>query len=479
MSIFGKIFKIATDVAQQRINTAVSIIKLPLDVISIRESQDVARLALEHINRTTQLITTPIKIMADTINIVKPMETNSISSWDNREIKKDAKTYIVIHGFQSGANEQWVKNIESALSKKDPSANILALDWLNGGNFMKKLVNNEYTNAADMTAEAGKYLAQYLKDQGLDPSKVTLIGHSLGSHVAGIAGKEYQNLTKNKLSEILALDPAGVENGTKLMWDGLRNSSADRVVSLHTSRIFGTKEEKTSDPRNARLSHLDLHINSHDIYQPDANAPIGNHSYPQELLVKLLKGDSFKQADGSVFNLDSLKNWKGNKEIITKSSTPDFLLSDRADSLLSQSKNSPSELYQIQPSFAQEFNWMEQGCMNYAETVDHSNFYINAGNSFQSGANDWLIGQSNTTNHSTETRLDVFQSPSVFNTNLDMFGINFLNSNNSLPLHMGSLSQVNDSACYLNSPVDMQNSNNIISGQSQNAFMKIDGQSFV
>jgi pimeloyl-ACP methyl ester carboxylesterase len=453
MSIFGKIFKVATDVVQQKINTAVSIIKLPIDVISIRETQDVVRLFTDHANRITQVITTPIKIMADTINIVKPMETNSISSWENREIKKDAKTYIVIHGFQSGANEQWVTNIESGLAKKDPSANILALDWLNGGNFMKNWVNKEYTNAADMTADAGKYLAQYLKDKGLDPSNVTLIGHSLGAHVAGIAGKEYTNLTKNKLGEILALDPAGVENGTTLMWDGLRNSSANRVVSLHTSRIFGTRLENSSDPRNARLSHLDLHINTNDLYQPDSKSPIGNHSYPQELLVKLLNGESFKQADGSLFNLDSLKNWKGSKEIITKSSTPDFLLSSTPDSFLSQSENSSTELYAIQPNFIQEFNWIGQDCMNNAETVDHSNFYVNAANYFQSEMNSFLSGQVNEQGNTNllvaEIRVDYFQTSSVF-SNSTSFDTSYQGSNYALGVHtannsfnMDSLTQAN------------------------------------
>ncbi|BBC23690.1 hypothetical protein [Pseudanabaena sp. ABRG5-3] len=481
MSIFGKIFKIATDVAQQRINTAVSIIKLPLDVISIRETQDVVRLVTDHANRTTQVITTPIKIMADTINIVKPMDTNSISSWNNREINKDAKTYIVIHGYQSGANEQWVKDIESGLAKKDPSANILALDWLNGGNFMKKLVNKEYTNAADMTAEAGKYLAQYLKDKGLDPSKVTLIGHSLGAHVAGIAGKEYQNLTQNKLSEILALDPAGVENGTKLMWDGLRNSSADRVVSLHTSRIFGTKEEKNSDPRNARLSHLDLHINPNDLYQPNAKNSVENHSYPQELLVKLLKGESFKQADGSLFNLDSLKNWKGSKEVMTKSSTPNFLLSNAPDSLLSQPKNSPTELYAIQPNFAQEFNWSEQGCMNYVEPSDNSNFYNNAAKSLQSEMNSFLMGQvgeqGNANLMVSETRVDYFQNSSVFN-NSSAFDTFYQGSNcfldvhtSNSPLSMGSLTQVSPMTINANILGNDQVVNDVFSTQPKSEFM--------
>lgn len=38
---------------------------------------------------------------------------------------------------------------------------------------------------------------------------VHLLGHSLGSHMAGFAGKHVLNMTGSKISRITALDPAG------------------------------------------------------------------------------------------------------------------------------------------------------------------------------------------------------------------------------------------------------------------------------
>jgi pimeloyl-ACP methyl ester carboxylesterase len=359
-----------------------------------------------------------------------------VSSWQDKPVSGNKKTYIVIHGFQSGANKPWVKNIESQLAQRDPSANVVALDWLDDGKGLS------YVTAANKTADAGAKLAKYLKDNNIDPSNVTLIGHSLGAHVAGFASQSCKSILGKGVGEIIALDPAGVKFATILQTHGLNKECAERVTVIHTNYTLGTREN---------LGHLDIHVNPNDFTQPSHDHFVGNHSFAQDVFVELLKNHDFKQPNGSTLNLDFIKNRNGNHEVT------------------------------VQSSFAQEFNFapeMMAKTWSDNELVDNFGLHVNSDNSFQSDVNDWLIGQGNTTNHSPETRLDIFQASTVFNNNLDMFSSPLqLNSNNPLPLHMGSLNQVNDSACYLNSLVGLQNSNNIISGQSQNTFMQPDGQS--
>lgn len=65
---------------------------------------------------------------------------------------------------------------------------------------------------------------------------VEVIGHSLGAHVAGFAGKRVQNLTGLRIPRITGLDPAGP------LFDGfwvsqeerLHEDDAEVVVALHT-----------------------------------------------------------------------------------------------------------------------------------------------------------------------------------------------------------------------------------------------------
>lgn len=48
-------------------------------------------------------------------------------------------------------------------------------------------------------------------DKGLDDSKLHLIGHSLGAHLAGVIGRDIIRKTNNrrKVYRITGLDPAG------------------------------------------------------------------------------------------------------------------------------------------------------------------------------------------------------------------------------------------------------------------------------
>lgn len=55
----------------------------------------------------------------------------------------------------------------------------------------------------------GSLLVQLYDQYDLKLEKVHLIGHSLGAHIAGFAGKEFTKRTSQKLPRITSLDPAG------------------------------------------------------------------------------------------------------------------------------------------------------------------------------------------------------------------------------------------------------------------------------
>lgn len=79
--------------------------------------------------------------------------------------------------------------------------------------------------------------------EGQDPSKITLIGHSLGAHIAGIAGKQVFEISGQKVGRITGLDPAGPCFSTIGSDGKLDASDAAYVDVIHTNGgMLGLKE---------------------------------------------------------------------------------------------------------------------------------------------------------------------------------------------------------------------------------------------
>jgi hypothetical protein len=209
--------------------------------------------------------------------------------WGATTLNTSAATYVVTHGWQSGFHklETWI-DLLNALKSYDPQANIVFTDW------SEKSLNPVYPLAADDTFDIGTRLAQFLDDSGVDASTTTLIGHSLGGHVSGVAGSQYKALpNNNSIARIIALDPAGPffedagDLPNKPDSHRLDATDATRVAVLHTTSILGY---------DAPLGHLDLYVNPSQPLQPGEASFIGSHSYATTLLTQLVQGKSFPQS---------------------------------------------------------------------------------------------------------------------------------------------------------------------------------------
>ncbi|GBP60264.1 Lipase member H-B [Eumeta japonica] len=93
----------------------------------------------------------------------------------------------------------------SAYLEARPETNVLLLDWSN-------MAHGSYlVNAAPNTKKVGMALAEQVNnliEAGLPLNQLHLIGHSLGSHVAGYAARELKNKYNKCLKRLTALDPA-------------------------------------------------------------------------------------------------------------------------------------------------------------------------------------------------------------------------------------------------------------------------------
>lgn len=126
----------------------------------------------------------------------------------NRKIlfRKEKQFKIYIHGYLGTVNDTRVFLLTTEYLRKD-DYNVILVDW-------SHLSQNSYVAALYSARNIAEYVAELVlslnKFYKVPLEDIHLIGHSLGSHICGIAGKIVQFKAKEKLARITGLDPTGV-----------------------------------------------------------------------------------------------------------------------------------------------------------------------------------------------------------------------------------------------------------------------------
>ncbi|XP_053547731.1 pancreatic triacylglycerol lipase-like [Bombina bombina] len=121
------------------------------------------------------------------------------STISSSNFRTTRKTRFVIHGFLDSGESKWLSNICRRLLQME-DVNCIAVDWRNGSHAQYPQAVN---NIRVVGAEVAYFVKILLRNFGYSPSNVHLIGHSLGAHAAGEAGKRQIGI-----SRITGLDPA-------------------------------------------------------------------------------------------------------------------------------------------------------------------------------------------------------------------------------------------------------------------------------
>ncbi|XP_046424449.1 pancreatic lipase-related protein 3-like isoform X1 [Neodiprion fabricii] len=158
-------------------------------------------------------------------------------------------TVVFIFGWFGTTNWKNSQAVVTAyLERRDH--NVLMLNWAN-------IADKEYLYAARSLSGVGYTLATALNEwvtAGLNSSSIHLVGHSLGAHVCGYAGR-YVNFT---LPRIVGLEPAGPLFYTVL--ERLKPSDAEFVEVIHTDAgVLGMDLE---------VGHVDFYPNGGTSSQP-------------------------------------------------------------------------------------------------------------------------------------------------------------------------------------------------------------------
>uniref|UniRef100_F6R3G8 Triacylglycerol lipase n=1 Tax=Ornithorhynchus anatinus TaxID=9258 RepID=F6R3G8_ORNAN len=104
--------------------------------------------------------------------------------------KTNRKTHFIIHGFIDKGEGNWLTDMCQKIIQAEQT-NCICVDWRRGSRtFYSQAVNNIRVVGA--------------KELRYSPSNVHIIGHSLGAHAAGEAGKR----TTGEIGRITGLDPA-------------------------------------------------------------------------------------------------------------------------------------------------------------------------------------------------------------------------------------------------------------------------------
>ncbi|XP_012538316.1 lipase member H [Monomorium pharaonis] len=115
-------------------------------------------------------------------------------------LDKNKQTIFYIFGYLQNLENDNVRLITKALCY-GRTDNVILLDW---SKYSKGLYMTVFQNAEKIGTLFAKSI-QKLKESDLDVSKIYIIGHSLGAHIAGFVGKCNKDF---KIPRITALDPA-------------------------------------------------------------------------------------------------------------------------------------------------------------------------------------------------------------------------------------------------------------------------------
>ncbi|XP_071953367.1 pancreatic triacylglycerol lipase-like [Antedon mediterranea] len=155
------------------------------------------------------------------------LSTADLSTISGSHFNPGVETKFISHGYMENGLVWWIEDMATEFLNAG-DYNVIRVDWGKGS-------TATYGQATANTRIVGaeiSFLIDKLKElYGYTADKVHIIGHSLGSHVAGYAGERQTN---PKLARITGMDPAGPYfEGTDIIVR-LDPSDASFVDAIHT-----------------------------------------------------------------------------------------------------------------------------------------------------------------------------------------------------------------------------------------------------
>ncbi|NP_001083116.1 pancreatic lipase-related protein 2 precursor [Xenopus laevis] len=129
------------------------------------------------------------------------ISAQNITSIEASAFQTNQTTCFIVHGMGERAENNWVSQMCKAILQVE-DVNCIGVDWRNGSGNIQMYVQAA-NNIRVVGAEIALLLQVLQKELGYPASKVHVIGHSLGAHAAGEAGRRHEGIWR-----ITGLDPA-------------------------------------------------------------------------------------------------------------------------------------------------------------------------------------------------------------------------------------------------------------------------------
>ncbi|KAL1488947.1 hypothetical protein ABEB36_014731 [Hypothenemus hampei] len=197
---------------------------------------------------------------------------------------------VIIHGWKDSGMAEWIQHMIKTYQTVGRT-NTLAVDWA-------PLAAQNYLDAAAAAEEVGNlignWLLKLLKDNIQHSGNIHMLGHSLGAHIAGFAGKTFKSVSK-EIHRITGLDASAplFEYPFKQPESNrLCNTDAFSVEAYHTCIKFVGF--------NSPLGQQDYYVNNGGPIQPGCTKGTDfiemlncSHFYSHEFYTKTIRSSSY------------------------------------------------------------------------------------------------------------------------------------------------------------------------------------------
>ncbi|XP_078032903.1 pancreatic triacylglycerol lipase-like [Augochlora pura] len=215
---------------------------------------------------------------------------NDVNALKRSHFDPKKPTKLVTHGWVNSEGSDAFRLIRDAYLQHG-DFNVIAIDW-------STITLRPYiwaTKRVVMVAQYSASMIDFLQSQGMNLSQLTVVGHSLGGHVAGLSA----HYAKGQVANVVALDPALPEFYSANKGARVSRGDAEYVAVIHSNAAVLGFEKAIGDvdfyPNGGSLqsgciTNTCSHLRSYEYFAESINSKKGFEAVKCDTYFNFRKG---------------------------------------------------------------------------------------------------------------------------------------------------------------------------------------------